>query len=214
MESGQQPPQQQPPPGWYPNPEGPGERYWDGTHWTDQYQTPPEEQPAQAAPQQQQTPPGWYPNPQAPGQRYWDGTNWTDQYQAPQEQPAQQQGRGFFKSCLLVTLGVLLAGAVLIGGCVAIIGISADEAQKEQDKKGITQAEFDSIEQGTSQQQVEQQLGPPEDSQEFEQNIPELQDQPFTSSCIYYPEKDQPLFEGQSFQFCFDEGRLTSKNAY
>ena len=24
-----------PPPGWYPDPEGQGQRWWDGTHWTD-----------------------------------------------------------------------------------------------------------------------------------------------------------------------------------
>jgi Protein of unknown function (DUF2510) len=98
-------------PGWYPNPQGPGERYWDGTKWTDQYQgeAPTEQEPAPAAPEQQpvpaapeqRTPPGWYANPQAAGQRYWDGTNWTDQYQAPSEQPAQQQGRGFFTRALL-----------------------------------------------------------------------------------------------------------------
>jgi hypothetical protein len=52
------------------------------------------------------------------------------------------------------------------------------------------------------------------DSQEFEQEIPEIQDQPERSSCIYYPEKDRPLFEGDSYQFCFDNGKLTSKNAY
>jgi adenine-specific DNA methylase len=95
-----------------------------------------------------------------------------------------------------------------------IIGAGVDEAQKEVNKQGITQAEFDSIEQGTTQQEVERQLGTPEDSQEFEQEIPAFQNQPSRSSCIYYPEKDQPLFEGQSFQFCFDEERLTSKNAY
>jgi hypothetical protein len=171
---------------------------WDGTKWTDQTQT--------ARPS-----PGWYPNPQAPGLRYWDGTKWTDQYQAP---PEKQQGRGFFNGCLLVTLAVLLGGALLIGGCVGIIGSGVEEAQREHNKKGITQSEFDSIQQGTTQQDVERQLGHPKDSREFEQNIPELQDQPLRSSCIYYPEKNRPLFKGQSFQFCFDERKLTSKNAY
>jgi len=32
----------QPPPGWYTNPTGPGQRYWDGQRWTDSYsQTQP-----------------------------------------------------------------------------------------------------------------------------------------------------------------------------
>lgn len=163
-----------------------------------------------------QHPPGWYPNPQGPGQRYFDGTNWTDQYQqaAPTGPAPQKKERNFLKSCLLVTLGVLLAGALLIGGCVAILGAGVDEAEKEQQKKGITRAEFDGIQAGSSQSAVESELGKPEDSQEFEQNIPELQDKPAKSSCIYYPEKGKPLFEGDSFQFCFDGGKLTSKNAY
>jgi Protein of unknown function (DUF2510) len=28
---------QSPPPGWYANPEGAGQRYWDGANWTDQF---------------------------------------------------------------------------------------------------------------------------------------------------------------------------------
>ncbi len=43
----QQPPQGAPPAGWYPNPQGPGQRYWDGARWTDQYSQPqPAAQPA------------------------------------------------------------------------------------------------------------------------------------------------------------------------
>jgi hypothetical protein len=113
-----------------------------------------------------------------------------------------------------VTLGVFLAGALLIGGCAALFSAGVDEAEKEQNKTGITLSEFRSIKQGTTQDDVEAQLGEPENSQEFEQQIPEIQDQPAQSSCIYYPEKNKELFEGRSFQFCFDEGRLTAKNAY
>ena len=29
------------PPGWYLNPNGPGQRYWDGDGWTGQYETIP-----------------------------------------------------------------------------------------------------------------------------------------------------------------------------
>lgn len=118
------------------------------------------------------------------------------------------------KNCLMITLGVLLGGALLIGGCVAVIGAGVDEADKEQKKKGITLSQFRSVEQGTTQAGVEAELGEPENAQEFEQEIPEIQDQPSKSSCIYYPEKGQGLFEGKSFQFCFDDGKLTGKNAY
>lgn len=30
---------QQPPAGWYPAPDGAGERYWNGSQWTDQHRT-------------------------------------------------------------------------------------------------------------------------------------------------------------------------------
>jgi drug/metabolite transporter (DMT)-like permease len=34
----QEPTNPAPAPGWYPNPAGPGQRYWDGTTWTDHVQ--------------------------------------------------------------------------------------------------------------------------------------------------------------------------------
>jgi hypothetical protein len=47
--------QQQPPAGWYSNPEGKGQRYWDGQQWTDQRRdAPPPPPPDPEAPGQQQ----------------------------------------------------------------------------------------------------------------------------------------------------------------
>jgi hypothetical protein len=109
----------------------------------------------------------------------------------------------------------MVAGSIAIVAVIALaISAGVEEAEEEQDRVGITLSEFRSIEQGTSQQEVVDTLGEPEDAQEFEQQIPELESTPARSSCIYYPEKGKPLFEGRSFQFCFDDGRLTSKNAY
>ena len=34
------------------------------------------------------------------------------------------------------------------------------------------------------------------------------------SSCIYYPEKGKGIGEGKSFQLCFTNGKLDSKNVY
>lgn len=150
---------------------------------------------------------GWHPDPSNPArERYWDGTTWTDDSRdAP---PAARKKRG--GTFLKVVLGVVVGGMVLIGGCAALIagGLSEEETD------GITRAQFTSIAQGTTQSEIEEEYGEPESAQEFEQQIPELQDQPSRSSCIYYPEKGKPIFEGASFQLCFDEGRLTSKNAY
>jgi hypothetical protein len=159
-----------------------------------------------------QHPPGWYPNPQGPGQRYWDGTKWTDQYQpgAPVQED-KKRGR-FGRNCLMVTLGVVIGGVVLIGGCVAILGSALDEAEDEQNETAITLQEFRSTPIGSSRQEVRRRLGTPGDVQEFENEG--LPGSAVRSSCIYYNEQDKGLGEGRYFQFCFDNGRLTGKNAY
>jgi Protein of unknown function (DUF2510) len=175
------------PGGWYQNPEGPGQRYWDGARWTDDY-----------APSPQPPPPQRTPPPQA----------------APQQARGQKEGSNFLRNCLVVALGIVLGGGLLFVGCAALLGEGFNQAEKEQTKNAITSSQFRSIEQGTTQEEVEAELGEPQDAQDFEQEIPELQQGPQRSSCIYYPEKGKPLFEGRSFQFCFDEGKLTSKNAY
>jgi hypothetical protein len=43
-----------PPPGWFPNPDGPGQRYWDGTSWTEHVSGRPP-----APPQPGSGGPGW-----------------------------------------------------------------------------------------------------------------------------------------------------------
>lgn len=155
-----------------------------------------------------QAPAGSHPDPSHPGrERRWDGKAWTDEFRdaAPPARPKRRGG-----TFLKVVLGVVLGGTILIVGCAALVagGLSTKETD------GITRAQFDSITQGTEQSEVEDEFGEPEDSQQFENQIPELQDAPSRSSCIYYPEKGKAILEGQSFQLCFDEGKLTSKNAY
>lgn len=159
----------------------------------------------------QQQPPGWYPNPQGPGQRYWDGGRWTDNY-APGPQVPEKRGGGFWRTCLIVTLAIMLAGAVLIVGCFALLGEGLEEAEQEQNETAITQQEFRSITRGMRESEVRQQLGRPGDAQEFENEG--LPGDVIRSSCIYYNEEDQALGEGRYYQFCFDNGRLTAKNAY
>ena len=118
------------------------------------------------------------------------------------------------RTVLKIAIVVVLGLTVLIVGCVAVLGAGIEEADQEQRRQGITLAQFREVEQGTGQSVIERRFGPPEDAQEFENQVPEIQDQPARSSCIYYPERGKGIGEGRSFQFCFDEGRLTSKNAY
>jgi hypothetical protein len=168
-----------------------------------------------------QQPAGWYSDPQSPGsQRYWDGNQWTEhtsgvqQMPPPVQQQYQPQKKKGGSTVLKVMLGVVLGACVLIVGCVALLAAGVNEADKEQKKKGITLSQFRSIQQGTTQEEVEADLGTPEDAQEFEQEIPELNTGKQQSSCIYYPEKGKGIGEGRSFQLCFDNGKLTSKNSY
>jgi hypothetical protein len=42
------PPAANPPAGWYPDPNQPGRRFWDGSNWTDQIAPPDQEVPVQA----------------------------------------------------------------------------------------------------------------------------------------------------------------------
>jgi hypothetical protein len=114
---------------------------------------------------------------------------------------------------LRVFMWIVLGGLVLLVGCSVIIGLGVEEAGKEAQKHAITKAQFDSIKQETSQATVEQRLGVPEDSQEFEQQGV-FTKKPQGSSCIYYNEKGKELFEGNFFQFCFTGGKLDGKNAY
>lgn len=122
--------------------------------------------------------------------------------------------KGFIKGTAAVVLGGLILLVVVIVLIAAAVSSGVDGVEAERDRHGITAKQFRSIKQGTTRRTIERRFGEPENAQEFEQQIPELQDQPARSSCIYYVEKDKPLFEGRSFQFCFDGRRLTSKNQY
>ncbi len=140
----------------------------------------------------------------ADGERYWDGKQWTDEGRDAPPTKRKRRGGTFLK----VVLGVIVGSLIIIGGCTALIGIGLNS----KSDKGITRAQFDAVPQGTSQADVETQLGKPENAQQFENKIPGLDTS--KSSCVYYQEKGKKILEGNSFQLCFDGGALTSKNAY
>ncbi len=125
-------------------------------------------------------------------------------------------GKKYKKRTLLkVVAGLLLLGAVLMVGCVALIGGAVDEVDKELDRQqnesAITQRQFKQLKMGTTQDQVEKRFGQPTDSQEMESEVAEL-DVQSNMSCIYYNRKGGEF--GDMFQLCFDDGRLSSKSAY
>lgn len=114
---------------------------------------------------------------------------------------------------LKIFAAICLAGLVLTVGCALLIGGAVNSVNKEANKHAITKAQFDSIAQGTSEAEVKKTLGDPADRQQFEQQDA-FNNQPQGSSCIYYAKKGEDLLGFPSFQFCFTEGNLDSKNAY
>lgn len=102
---------------------------------------------------------------------------------------------------------------VVIVVIIVIAAAGVNDANNKAKAEGISASQFHGEPLGTSQEQVEQDLGKPEDSQEFtSRGI--ITKTPQNSSCIYYHQKGYGLFEGKSYQLCFENGKLDSKNAY
>lgn len=119
------------------------------------------------------------------------------------------------KTVLKVALGVILALVVLIVGCTAILAGGADQVADEIDKQqranSITLEQYRAVKTGISQAGLEKRLGEPSDAQEFESEVPEL-DAKSKGSCIYYNRRGGEI--GDLFQFCFENGKLSSKSSY
>lgn len=119
------------------------------------------------------------------------------------------------KTVLKVALGFILGAVVLIGGCTVLFAAGVNEADKEQQEKGITMSEFRAVDLGSSRADVRRSLGEPESAQQFESaGIEGIEDTASKSSCIYYPQKGKGILEGKSFQLCFTDGKLDAKNVY
>ena len=116
------------------------------------------------------------------------------------------------KTVLKVTLGILLACVILIGGCAALISGAADEVQEENDRTATTREQYREVRTGDTKAEVEAKLGDPSSADEFSTEIEGL-DKPVRSSCIYYGRKGE-LIAG--YQFCFDVNtdRLDSKSSF
>jgi hypothetical protein len=120
------------------------------------------------------------------------------------------------RTFLKVMLALTIVGLVAIVGCTALIAGTANEIGKELDAQqaehAISRVQFDGLELGATQESVIADLGKqPEDRQDFE-STGVLDDEPQNSSCIYYNVAGGTF--GDTFQLCFTDGKLDSKNAY
>ncbi|MBK5231593.1 MAG: DUF2510 domain-containing protein [Thermoleophilia bacterium] len=174
---------------------------------------------------------GWYDDGTGTGgQRWWDGTQWTEHRSGPAAPPAPQAGTAAprantapvkkknagLKVALGIMAGIFLLGIVGFVGCAVLIGAGVNEAvndlNDEQAKHAITKAQYNAIQIGMTEQQVRQSTGKaPEDRQAFESEG-YLNEEPDKSTCIYYNQADGEFLD--TFQLCFDNGKLTSKNDF
>jgi hypothetical protein len=114
------------------------------------------------------------------------------------------------KTVLKVMLGVVLAGVLLIVGCAVLVGSAAEDAvnevEQEADAHALTPAEFRSIQKGSTIAEVKGEFGEPESSDNTESITGKGRDR-----CLYYNQKGADLLEGESYQLCFEPGKLRAK---
>jgi len=126
------------PPGWYSNPQGPGQRYWDGTKWTDSYS-----QGQQQLPQQQ--------FPQQPPQKSGGMPGWVKVL------------LGLLAAGAVVIVVGIVGCAALVGGTANEIDKGI---KKEQNSNAITNEQARAVKLGTTRGAVESKFGPPKSDQE------------------------------------------------
>jgi hypothetical protein len=112
------------------------------------------------------------------------------------------------RTILKVMLGLLLGVVVLVVGCAVLLGSAADEVDQqlrdEQEANAVTDTEARALKLGTRRRAVIEQLGRPESTQESEN------EGLGRSGCIYYNRSGGDV--GETWQFCFENGRLRGKN--
>lgn len=121
------------------------------------------------------------------------------------------------KRTVLKVLAILTGLFVLfIVAIVVLIGAGAssvsNQLDKEQNAHAISATTYKSIQLGDRKSAVLDAAGKaPENAQEF-QTAGVLDSKDIKSSCVYWNKKGGSF--GDIYQFCFDNGRLTSKNSY
>jgi hypothetical protein len=117
---------------------------------------------------------------------------------------------------LKIFAAIVAAGLVGVVGCaVLVVGGAnevANELNAEQKRSAITLSQYREMEIGMTQAEVRAIAGkPPTDRQTFETEG-YLSEEPETSSCIYFNKTGGEFLD--SYQLCFDNGKLTSKNDF
>ncbi|MGB0121360.1 MAG: hypothetical protein WBP55_10450 [Solirubrobacterales bacterium] len=126
-------------------------------------------------------------------------------------------GKGYKKRTgLKIFAAICVVGLVSVVGCSALLigGVNeaVNELNEEQEQHAISKSMFNRIEIGMTEKQVRELTGKvPEDRQSFESEG-FLSEEPSTSKCIYYNKSGGEFLD--SFQLCFDEGKLRSKNDF
>jgi hypothetical protein len=115
------------------------------------------------------------------------------------------------KTVVKIALGVILGGALLIGGGVALLGMGLNEAQKTSDRNGITRGQFDRIRTGTTEAEVNDIIGDVPEASSSSYSL-DVAAQRIGSRCLYYNEIGRLV---SIYQLCFSEqtGRLESKTS-
>ncbi len=112
-----------------------------------------------------------------------------------------------------VSLGAGIGVVVLILVMVAVLWNPVGGGQEEQQTEGMTVRQFRAVRLGASEGEIEARFGKAADRQDLELELA-ARDEPQSSTCLYYPEKGKELDEGRSFQFCFIDGRLDTKDIH
>lgn len=97
-------------------------------------------------------------------------------------------------------------GLIIVAVVVAIAWGGSSVIDKSQQSSDNVAAHVGEISMGMTKDDVVSILGTPEDAQHFESAFA---GETTTSDCIYYGS-----LSSESWQFCFDDGVLTSKNTY
>lgn len=100
---------------------------------------------------------------------------------------------------------ITIVAIVAIVIVVAAVGLGKAGSDSQKASKNVS-AHISEIHLGMTKDEVVGILGTPEDSQHFESAFAGTTS---TNDCIYYGSLSET-----SYQFCFDNGSLTSKNTY